>query len=439
MRISNGKTKGRYIFDGLGLSFSRIALPVAVMVCFAALGSAQEITLRMSFWGDEEGLAAFQETVDEFEAVYPNIHIQLERPEPYLDAVTVMIATGTAPDLMMIAPQWFHALAKGGAFLPLDSLIASDPDFGRELFIPQIWDLYQWDGVQYGVPPEWQIMSFWYNKDLFNERGLAAPDETWTWDTVREAARQLTVRQGDGEALQWGYGQSHWWGSWLLQVWSAGGDLFSDDGGSVALDSPEAMQAFQFYYDLMWQDETMPTPAEQSQAGGFGNAFMNGRLGMLLDGRWATRTFAASMKDRIAYDIAPMPRFGEQVNILHSNALTISRDTQHPEEAYRFFTFFNTNERAQIAQGRGGLVMPSYIPVLRDQNLWYNPSVHVSEWINVDAIAYSKVAPFRLGFEPIVGAFQQGLNKGINARELDLAIAAQEGVRAANVKMAEFE
>src|SRR5690606_9648771 len=122
-----------------------------------------------------------------------------------------------------------HSLASGGAFLPLDDLIANDPDFGRELFIPQIWDLYQWEGVQYGVPPEWQIMSFWYNRDLFNERGLAEPDGTWTWDDVRDAARHLTVRRGD-EVVSWGYGQSHWWGSWLLQVWSAGGDFFGPDG-----------------------------------------------------------------------------------------------------------------------------------------------------------------------------------------------------------------
>lgn len=36
-------------------------------------------------------------------------------------------------------------------------------------------------------------IALWYNKAMFDESGIDYPDETWTWDTLVEAADILTI------------------------------------------------------------------------------------------------------------------------------------------------------------------------------------------------------------------------------------------------------
>ena len=35
------------------------------------------------------------------------------------------------------------------------------------------------DGKQYGLPYNFGMVGFWYNKDLFEQAGIAAPPATW--------------------------------------------------------------------------------------------------------------------------------------------------------------------------------------------------------------------------------------------------------------------
>ena len=39
--------------------------------------------------------------------------------------------------------------------------------------------IYQVDGVQYGLPYNFGLVGFWYNKDLFEQAGITEPPATW--------------------------------------------------------------------------------------------------------------------------------------------------------------------------------------------------------------------------------------------------------------------
>ena len=39
--------------------------------------------------------------------------------------------------------------------------------------------IYQVDGKQYGIPYDFGMVGFWYNKALFDEAGITAPPATW--------------------------------------------------------------------------------------------------------------------------------------------------------------------------------------------------------------------------------------------------------------------
>ena len=56
----------------------------------------------------------------------------------------------------------------------------------------EIKELYTYDGKVYGIPKDIDTIALWYNKTMFDEAGVDYPDETWTWDTVVENAKNLT-------------------------------------------------------------------------------------------------------------------------------------------------------------------------------------------------------------------------------------------------------
>ena len=39
--------------------------------------------------------------------------------------------------------------------------------------------IYQYNGVQYGIPWDMGMIGFWYNKDLFQQAGITTPPATW--------------------------------------------------------------------------------------------------------------------------------------------------------------------------------------------------------------------------------------------------------------------
>ena len=63
--------------------------------------TGEDATLRFSWWGGDERLAATLAVIDAFEADYPNIKIEAEygSSDGYHDKLATQLASGTAPDL----------------------------------------------------------------------------------------------------------------------------------------------------------------------------------------------------------------------------------------------------------------------------------------------------------------------------------------------------
>ena len=107
------------------------------------------------------------------------------------------------------------------------------------------------EGVIYGIPHDLSSAGVVYDVGAFEEAGLDAdPFAMATWADLREYARRLTVgtddrivRSGisfsiiDGQALQ----------SWLV---ANGASLYSPDFTRIALDTPQALEALEFFLEL---------------------------------------------------------------------------------------------------------------------------------------------------------------------------------------------
>ncbi|KKJ94609.1 ABC transporter substrate-binding protein [Micromonospora sp. HK10] len=156
-------------------------------------------------------------------------------------------AAGDLPDVVGSVPLAGVRTLAGNELLEPDANKQIVDKLGRATFSPRALELTSEDGKQLAVPSDGWGQLLVYRKDLFAAAGLPAPD---TYEKIAAAAAKLNTGGIAG-----------------ITAATAPGDVFTqqtfehlalanncqltDDSGAVKLDSPECVEAFRFYGDLM--------------------------------------------------------------------------------------------------------------------------------------------------------------------------------------------
>jgi multiple sugar transport system substrate-binding protein len=153
------------------------------------------------------------------------------------------------------------ALASQEVVADLTDLIAGDPAIDPADFLPSIYDVYTLhEGRRYGLPYDGDTHVLFYNTEIFERNGLAAPR---TWDDFLNAAQTITAaEQADGvygTALQGFQAPIIIGSSYANRLAGFGGGFLAADGRPT-LDSEAATQAAQAMLDVA--PHALPTPLE---------------------------------------------------------------------------------------------------------------------------------------------------------------------------------
>lgn len=109
----------------------------------------------------------------------------------------------------------------------------------------------------YGLAKDASADILFYNPALFDRHGLDYPSAAWTWEDMLRAAKQITEdTDNDGRTDIFGLQQPQW----DRLVRQNGGRILSADGARCLLDSPEAVEALEFWVALRQTHEVVPTP-----------------------------------------------------------------------------------------------------------------------------------------------------------------------------------
>lgn len=332
-----------------------------VLSCLSACPAAKDPqTIQFSTWGSPEEMAILKPLIAEFEKENPDIHVDLLHiPDKYFQKIHALLAANLAPDVMFLNNIQFPVYASNQAFLDLSPYLQSSTMVQAQNFYPQTLDGFQWQGEIQGVPRDASNLVFFYNKDLFDQAGVPYPTADWTWEQFLETAKKLTRDEnGDGVPEQFGVSAHHknYFLFWFPYVWSAGGDIFDVDRKHFTLDSPEAVRGLQRFADLRHQHHVAPTRA---QAGSLtmSQLFMQRKLAMVLNGRWAVPLYRKELDFR--WDIVPYPR-AEAGSVVDADASgwVISKQTHQPEKAWKLVEFL-ASRRAAEAFTEPGLIIPA--------------------------------------------------------------------------------
>jgi len=355
----NGSRSSRRQFAGAGLALGAFG-------AWPRMGSAQdatpgadaitpyngeEVTITYGFW-DTAQEPAIDEQISAFNVAFPNITIE-KQIVPWADYWTQLqtaVSGGSTFDVFWINVANFPVYASSGSLLPITQVIGGD-GIETDRLPATLVEAYAHDGVQYGVPRDFDAIAVYYNKTLFDNAGVAYPTADWTWDDFRSLAEQLT----DTEAGIWGAGlQTSFQETWINFVHQNNGALLNEELTEVILDQPAGDEAIQ-YLTSIFADGLTPSIAIQQSNPVAETLFPAGQVAFIPAGSFRAATYGALDLD---LGLVALPSKAKQATITHGLANVIWQRTSNPAAALEWVKWLHQDEAAEIL-GKSGATIPS--------------------------------------------------------------------------------
>ncbi|MEZ4861457.1 MAG: sugar ABC transporter substrate-binding protein [Caldilineaceae bacterium] len=324
----------------------------------------EEIQLVYQDWRTDWFPGMVQEMLAQFHEAHPDLRVFFTPdPDNLADEMLAEMEAGTAPDVLDGCCTFFPTWAQQGHMLDLRPYVTQDLDAATIAD----WDPAQYrafflrDGRQFGLPKYHGAVALYYNKDLFDQSGVAYPTAQWDHDDYLAAMSQLTQDSSAGSDS----GQREVWGSMLDVAWdriqlhvnSWGGHLVSPYAPTnCAFHKPKAMAALAWLHDRMWQDRVMATfPDVQYMSPR--SAFINKRVAMVEEGSWVLKDILLNADFRVG--VAPMPAGpARRATLATSDGYGIYAGTDYPDAAWELVQFL-TSEAYGLAMAKANFLQPA--------------------------------------------------------------------------------
>lgn len=207
--------------------------------------------------------------------------------DSYSTKIQATLAGGNNPDLAFVdAGVQSTQLASKGKLLALKEYGVEEY---KDKFYDSVWDTMVYKDDVYGLRITSNNLALFYNKEMFANKGLEEPTADWTWDDLRNAAKTLTDADNNIYGLDlpiYDKNGGYTW-NWLPFLWQNGGEFLNDDRTEAVFNSPEGVEALEFWKKMVQEDKSVPLQAAPTGV----NRFTSGITAMVLDGPWSLNTF----------------------------------------------------------------------------------------------------------------------------------------------------
>ena len=294
--------------------------------------------------GNEETL---QKMYEAFHEEYPNITVNIETIgyDDYFTQMQTRVAGGTAPDCYELNIENFAAYANKGVLAELTGIDTSG-------YNATALNAFSVNGKQYGVPGNFSNVVLIYNKDLFDQAGVAYPTDDWTWDDAMEACEKISALGDD----IYGIYQPITFNEFFKVAAQYGGGVLNADKTEFTINSEENLKAATMMISKVTDTNVQPTEA---QMGGMGDwdLFESGRLGMIPTGIWAFNTFADACD--FNWDICVEPGGTQKATHFFSNALVVNADSDKKEAAATWINWLASSDTSAQMRIDAGWDLPA--------------------------------------------------------------------------------
>ncbi len=319
--------------------------------------------------GNPEEVKLENEFVKKFNAENPKYQLVLDVVQNAVayDVLKTQIASANAPDLVgPVGVRGFWSFE--GAWLDL-SPYAQKYKYDYSDYNPELLKFYTLGNMgQVGIPFAIYPSALWYNKDIFDEAGLAYPPHKvgekyvldgqeleWNFDTLRKVAMRLTYDDAGNtpndstfnpdKIVQFGYDAQYTDLRGQFTFFGAG-SFVGGDGYTAVL--PDVWKtAAHWYYDGMWKDHFIPTTNYvNSDLLAQGNTFGSGNVAMT-----PIHTWYMCCVQKVNWDAAAIPTYnGKTTAKMHADTFGILKTAKNPDASFQVLALFMSKYAADLVK-----------------------------------------------------------------------------------------
>lgn len=302
--------------------FFQVSVLVVASVVLAGCGAdpQERYQIELEVWGTFDDSDAYQEIFSEYRKINSHIKQITYRKLPiesYEQDLLEALAAGNGPDIFLVRNAWMGDFQDKMVPAPLDMI---PEKVYRESF-PDVAaaDFMSSKGEVYGVPISIDSLALYYNKDIFNENGIARAPATW--EEVEQLVPPLTKIDSLGtitqSAIALGTAQNiNRSTDILMAIFYQKGSEVLNTGGGFKMTDPKSQEAMEFY--KQFADIRSPLYTWNQNQHYSVDAFYQGKLAMMVNYSWQYP--ALKQKNaKLNIGIAPLPQFSEGIQANQAN------------------------------------------------------------------------------------------------------------------------
>ncbi|WP_125604919.1 ABC transporter substrate-binding protein [Lapidilactobacillus bayanensis] len=316
----------------------------------SASGDNGKVTIRFSWWGNDDRHKDTLKAIKKFEKKYPNIKVKAEYSgwDGIEQKMATQISGGTEADLMQTNYDWYlNYSPKGDGFVDLNKYKNIIDMSGYSKDILKAGTI---DGKLNGIPHGSNTRVVAVNKNILNKYGVKTYPTTWDgWKKVTK-----TLPKGYYPV------EFHTFLDIICYITQKTGKSFLDDNGKINYSQQEIKDGFDWYQDMVDSGVTpsrkwvMDTVGSNSMA--TTKEFLNGKITGFFDWTAVLNSFSTNL-DQVNMTL-DIPSFPTTENPKNDGAIekatmlfSISKHSKHPKEAAKLLNFILNDPDGVKAMG----------------------------------------------------------------------------------------
>lgn len=338
--------------------------------------------ISVSLW-DYSNLEYHKTMIAAFEEKYPQYSVNVieTTSDDYDTKIQIMLSGGDTVDVVYTKGlPALSALIEKGQLLPLNDYISASNIDG--VAYSGLLDSLQKDGNTYAMPFRKDNNMVFFNKDLFDENGVAYPEDGMTMEDYRELAKKMTFERADGSKV---YG-AH------VHTWPSNVYNFPRRMDQFDILSESRADQLRPYYEtvLAMQNEDKSIMDYAALKAGnihYSGVFYNQEVAMQQMGTWFVNMLVENVE--FNWGVCSLPNVSGEGNTSGIGGVTpisINAKATNPDEAWEFVNFVAGAEGAAILAGTG--ILPGYTDSSIVEIIAALPGVpeNISDYLSIDKI-----------------------------------------------------
>ncbi|WP_410770394.1 extracellular solute-binding protein [Fontibacillus sp. BL9] len=294
---------------------------------------------------------ALKEIIADYEAAHPNVKI--ERTYISFADIKNKLLLGSVgnqmPDIVWLDNPDHQAFAAAGILADLTEPIK---EWGQaDKYYEGPWSSTMYEGKNYGVPIGSNNLALYYNKDMFEAKGLTPPTN---WEELKEAAKQLTTNDVYGFSMTAVKTEEGTF-QFLPLMYQSGSDItnFNSEG---------TIEAATLLQDMVKNGYMSKEVINQKQSDTVVQ-FSTGKVAMMINGTWQIPLL--KKEGKVNWGVVQLPENKQGGTILGGENWAITNASKNKDIAFDIIKFANEPERLKAFDQAAGR-LPSRSDLLQD-------------------------------------------------------------------------